>query len=418
MAGLAHKSSQHTLKQMEKLCGNAQWQQKSWSQLLHLGLPNERDEGWKCTPLNEFAMLNFNVAVQHPLSKESVAWLSQFDGYRLVFSNGTWMKEWSDPIPNVTLTAIEQWNELQQSQVSQAIQGEAFSLLTDATANAGLYIEVGREFIADKPIYLLHVQTANRGAVSSYRHHLELARLAQCQLYEHFYSLDNSYGVTCARLSANVADGAQLEHVKVIEESKQQHHFAHNDLRVQRDSQVQSHSFLLQGKVIRQQTSSVLAGAGAEGQIHSLSIPDAKATCDSRTFLRHQAAHCRSYQSHKVIARDESNAVFHGLIWVDPSAQKTDGQMDNHNLLLGQQAQVNSQPQLEIYADDVKCSHGATTGQIDPEQVFYLQARGIDRAKALHMLTYAFAGERIAAIGDPKLREYLAQQVSQMLGAQ
>lgn len=109
--------------------------------------------------------------------------------------------------------------------------------------------------------------------------------------------------------------------------------------------------------------------------------------------------------------------MFHGLILVDKGALKTDGQMDNHNLLLGNHSQVNSQPQLEIYADDVKCSHGATTGQIDPEQLFYLQARGIKRAKALHMLTYAFAGERIAAVSDPKLRDYLAQRVSSKLEA-
>ncbi|ENM5893742.1 Fe-S cluster assembly protein SufD [Vibrio mimicus] len=417
MVGLTHKSSQQTLKQLEKLRGDAQWQQQSWAQLQEIGLPKERDEGWKYTSLNEFALLSFQAADKQPLTPETLAWLSQFEGYRLVFSNGAWLSEWSDVIPGVTITPIEQWNEQQLKQVNQSVQGEAFALLTDATANAGIHLEVSREFVADKPIYLLHVQTANRGVLCSYRHHLELSRLTQCQLYEHYFSFDESHGVTCSRVSANVAEGAQLEHAKVIEEGSQQHHFAHNNLRLTRDSQAQSHSFLLRGQLIRQQTSTLLAGTGAEVQMHSLSLPEANTTSDSRTFLRHQAAHCRSYQSHKVIAKEESNAVFHGLILVDKGALKTDGQMDNHNLLLGNHSQVNSQPQLEIYADDVKCSHGATTGQIDPEQLFYLQARGIEHAKALHMLTYAFAGERIAAVSDSKLRDYLAQRVSSKLEA-
>ena len=147
--------------------------------------------------------------------------------------------------------------------------------------------------------------------------------------------------------------------------------------------------------------------------INSLMLPLDKEVCDSRTYLEHNKGYCQSRQLHKTIVRDRARAVFNGHIKVAKYALKTDGQMSNNNLLLGRLAEVDTKPQLEIYADDVKCGHGATIGRIDEEQMFYLRSRGIDEAAAQRMIIYAFAAELTEAINDETLKEAVMQRIAQ-----
>jgi Fe-S cluster assembly protein SufD len=172
----------------------------------------------------------------------------------------------------------------------------------------------------------------------------------------------------------NVAANAQLHHIKLAFENPQSHHFAHNDIVLGGCRGVQP-QLPARRAVLRHNTSTQLNGENTTLRINSLAMPVKSEVCDTRTWLEHNKGYCNSRQLHKTIVSDKGRAVFNGLINVAQHAIKTDGQMTNNNLLLGRLAEVDTKPQLEIYADDVKCSHGATVGRIDDEQMFYLRSR-------------------------------------------
>ncbi|VDZ63786.1 FeS cluster assembly protein sufD [Serratia odorifera] len=182
-----------------------------------------------------------------------------------------------------------------------------------------------------------------------------------------------------------------------------------------RDARVKSDSFLLGAGLTRHNTSAQLNGEGSNLAINSLILPIGKEVCDTRTYLEHNKGFCESRQLHKTVVSDRAKAVFNGMIKVAKHAIKTDGQMTNHNLLLGNVAEVDTKPQLEIYADDVKCSHGATVGRIDQEQIFYLQSRGISRHDAQQMIIFAFAAELTEGIKDDAIREQVLVQITRRL---
>ncbi|MEY5825438.1 Fe-S cluster assembly protein SufD, partial [Salmonella enterica subsp. enterica serovar Corvallis] len=248
-----------------------------------------------------------------------------------------------------------------------------------------------------------------------YRHHLALAEGAEATVIEHYVSLTAAKHFTGARLTMNVADNAQLHHIKLAFENASSYHFAHNDLLLATDASAFSHSFLLGAAVLRHHSSSQLNGENATLRLNSLAMPVKNEVCDTRTWLEHNKGYCNSRQSHKTIVSDKGRAVFNGLINVAQHAIKTDGQMTNNNLLLGKLAEVDTKPQLEIYADDVKCSHGATIGRIDDEQMFYLQSRGIRQQEARHMILYAFAAELTEAIYDSALKQQVLARIGQRL---
>ncbi|GLQ76264.1 Fe-S cluster assembly protein SufD [Vibrio penaeicida] len=416
MVGLSEKSRDVALTRLRSLAGQSSWQENSWQSLALWGIPNAKHEDWKYTPLDDFLALSHRAPAQNSIDSISFESISMsFDCYRLVFFDGKLISELSDDIPNTVIKDINELDDAAQHQLSSNINQEAFSALTDATATAGIYVQVGNDTQLEKPIYLFHLNSGGDGELCSYRHHVELSRLAECHVYEHHVSLKQGGGVTCSRLTANVSDGANFKHIKLIEESAEQHHFGHNDITLYRDSRATSHTFLLEGKLVRHNTSGILKGQGGEVEMNSLTLPKEDQVFDTRTYLRHKAAHCNSHQTHKVIGKDNGVGVFNGMIYVDKGAIKTDGQMDNHNLLLSEKSQINSKPQLEIYADDVKCSHGATTGQIDQSQVFYLQARGIPKAKAEKMITFAFAGELTDEIEHPEVQQHIIRRIEQKL---
>ncbi|HDZ1034233.1 TPA: Fe-S cluster assembly protein SufD [Klebsiella pneumoniae] len=269
-------------------------------------------------------------------------------------------------------------------------------------------------FVADEGASLSAEQ---RDALNTahYRHHLALESGAEATIVEHYLSLNEQPHFTGGRLTMTVADNAHLQHIKLAFENARSYHFAHNDLLLGRDASAFSSSFLLGGQVLRHQTSTRLGGENSNLRLNSLAMPVKNEVCDSRTWLDHQVGYCTSRQLHKTIVSDKGRAVFNGLINVAPLALKTDGQMTNNNLLLGRLAEVDTKPQLEIYADDVKCSHGATVGRIDEEQLFYLRSRGIEQQAAQQMILYAFAAELTEAIRSDALREQVLARIGQRL---
>jgi Fe-S cluster assembly protein SufD len=332
-----------------------------------------------------------------------------------VFIDGRYSEALSDALGD---SGYEVNIDNQRQALPDALQPELFLHLTESLAPTVTRIRVKRNQRPARPLLIMHVTRGLAGEemnTAHYRHHLELESGAEATIIEHYVSLNEQRHFTGGRLTAAVADNAHLQHIKLAFENAQSFHFAHNDLSLGRDASAFSSSFLLGGAVLRQNTSVQLRGENSNLRINSLAMPVKNEVCDSRTWLNHDVGYCNSRQLHKTIVNDKGRAVFNGLINVAPNAIKTDGQMTNNNLLLGRLSEVDTKPQLEIYADDVKCSHGATIGRIDDEQLFYLRSRGITQQAAQHMILYAFAAELTEAIGDVALRQQILARIGQRL---
>lgn len=384
-------------------------------QVLRLGLPTRKHEEWKYTPLEGLTSGQF-VSVQDDIdAARRDAMALPVDALRLVFVNGVYSPALSDETCDSGFTiTVDNARET----LPAPVQPEVFLHLTESLSQTVTRIAVARNQRPAKPLLLLHItQGGGDEAINTahYRHHFTLAEGAEATVIEHYVSLNEGRHFTGARLTAEVADNARLHHIKLAFENPHGYHFAHNDIRLGQDAGADSHSFLLGAAVSRHNTSIRLDGENSNLAINSLVMPVDKEVCDTRTWLEHNKGYCNSRQLHKTIVNDKGRAVFNGLINVAQHAIKTDGQMTNNNLLLGKLSEVDTKPQLEIYADDVKCSHGATIGRIDDEQLFYLRSRGISEQAAQQMIIYAFAAELTEAISDETIREQILARIGQRL---
>ncbi|MBV8043730.1 Fe-S cluster assembly protein SufD [Pluralibacter sp.] len=389
--------------------------QQHLQQMLRLGLPSRKHEDWKYTSLDGLLNSPF-VALQTPVNAAQRDALSlSLDALRLVFVDGQFCPALSDNLQHSGFTVTV--DNLRDA-LPAAVQPEVFLHLTESLSTTVTHIAVARHQRPAKPLLLMHItQGVDGDAVNTahYRHHLELAEGSEATVIEHYVSLSQARHFTGSRLTMQVADNAQLHHIKLAFENAASHHFAHNDILLGQDAAAFSNSFLLGGAVLRHNTSAQLNGENTTLRINSLAMPVKNEVCDTRTWLEHNKGYCNSRQLHKTIVSDKGRAVFNGVINVAQHAIKTDGQMTNNNLLLGRLAEVDTKPQLEIYADDVKCSHGATVGRIDDEQLFYLRSRGIGRQAAQQMIIYAFAAELTETLRDDALKQQVLARIGERL---
>ncbi|MTD39794.1 Fe-S cluster assembly protein SufD [Erwinia sp. CPCC 100877] len=421
MAGLPNSSS-NALQQwrhlFEKAGVHRPEAEQHMQQLLRLGLPTRKHENWKYTftPLEKLLACRFVQPQGEPLTAEQRDRLAlNIDAFRLVFVDGRYSEALSD---DLTGSGYEIATNVQRQERPVAIQPEIFLHLTESLAGEVTHIRVPRNTRPERPLVLMHITRGLEGEEMNtihYRHHLTLEQGADAQVIEHYVSADGRTHFTGGRLTMQVAPTARLRHTKLAFENPLSYHFAHNDLWLERDASAVSTSFLLGGSVLRHHTSTRLEGENITLRLNSLAMPVGSEVCDSRTWLEHNQGWCNSRQLHKTIVSDRGRAVFNGLINVAPHAIKTDGQMTNNNLLLGRLAEVDTRPQLEIYADDVKCSHGATVGRIDDEQLFYLRSRGIGQQAAHQMIIHAFAAELTEAIDDEMLKRQVLARIDQRL---
>lgn len=423
MAGFPTNSNSRALQQMYSLFEARGGEQSAhalahWQQVLRQGWPTRKQENWKYTPLEGLLEQQFLEPADNVFSAETRDKLAlKIDAYRLVFVDGRLCPQLSnEDLGDYQLTRVAYDAPLT---LPEPIQPEIFLHLTESLAQETSVISLAAGKAPVKPLYLLHISSGREqpGEVNTlhHRHHLEIASGARASVIEHYASVSAAAHFTGARLTVKVGDNAELHHCKLAFESQASYHFAHNDLLVGRDARVKSDSFLLGAGLTRHHTSAQLNGEGSNLVINSLVLPVGKEVCDTRTYLEHNKGYCESRQLHKTVVSDRAKAVFNGMIKVAQHAIKTDGQMNNHNLLLGKVAEVDTKPQLEIYADDVKCSHGATVGRIDEEQLFYLQSRGIDKHAAQQMIIFAFAAELTEGIADPLIRELVLARIADRL---
>ena len=270
--------------------------------------------------------------------------------------------------------------------------------------------------MVDTPIHVLFVADgrALRGAVFP-RNVVVLGANAVASVVESYVALAEGVALTSTVTEANLAAGARFDHCKIQRESVQAFHLATLEVRQERDSYLNSFSFAQGAALSRTNIYTTLAGPGAHATLYGLYLGEGRQHVDHQTRIEHAAPNCTSWEVYKGILDGHAHGVFNGKVYVHPVAQKTDGKQTNKNLLLSETAKVDTKPQLEIFADDVKCTHGATVGSLDAVPLFYCQSRGIPAAEAQTLLTYAFAADVLEEIRSRPVVDHLEDLMREWL---
>jgi Fe-S cluster assembly protein SufD len=279
----------------------------------------------------------------------------------------------------------------------------------------GALVHLERGVALERPIHLVFVAVPGAEPAVAHPRTLVVAEAGACAaVVESYVGAGSGRGLTNAVTEIVLGDDAVLDHCKLQRESVEAYHLAAMMVTMGRGAQFVSHAVTIGGAVTRNDLACILAGEGGYATLNGLVLIGGRQHCDTHTLLRHEAAHCPSHELYKHVLADQASGVFKGKILVQQGAQKTDSKQTSKSLLLSDEATMNSQPALEIYADDVKCTHGSTTGPVDEEMVFYLRSRGVGREAARHLLTYAFAADITRRIKVEPVRrrveDYMAAQ--------
>ena len=373
-----------------------------------LGFPTPRDEDWRFTSVKPITELDFTAAtVDHNASLEGSVF-TEIDGPKLVFVNGHFSSDLS--IVNGLPEGIEIRN-LSAGDCSELTKDEeAFGVLNAATYTDGPFIHVADNVKFERPVRVYYLSTGKKGATANIRGYIHAGVNSHLTILESWEGENAGY-FNNSNTELHAADNAHIEHVKFQNEHAEAFHIAGFRASMGRDAHVLHHSIALGGRIARNNLRAHLNGTGIEAVLNGLYIPRSGQLIDHHMVVNHAQPHCDSHEYFNGILDGNARAVFHGRIHVHKGADKTDAKQTNKNLLLSDDATVDTKPQLEIYADDVKCTHGATIGQMNAEQIFYLRARGLSEEAARRMIMHAFAGEIIERIECVTAREELDRLV-------
>jgi len=390
-----------------------------------LGFPTTRLEDWKQTnvaPLVDTpfqpAPYLFNAWVRNSLRDSP--WFKG-DTYRITFINGHFCPQLSSesPLPygirvGSLASALREGDSAVEEHLGRYASSEhhAFVALNTAFIADGAFIAVPRGIVAEKPIHLLFATApSDEPTVSHPRNLILVGRGSEVTLIESYLNLGEGVYFTNAVTEIVADENAVVRYAKTQRESDRAFHIATVQFSLGRAANVTSFSGDFGGRLVREEVNGVLAGEGSEFALDGLYVATGAQHIDNHTTIDHAQPHCASREVYKGILDGKARGVFNGKIMVRKDAQKTDAKQSNRNLLLSAEAQVNTKPQLEIYADDVKCTHGATVGQLDSEALFYLRSRGISQHEARALLTYAFANEVIDRVTYEPLRARVRESV-------
>jgi Fe-S cluster assembly protein SufD len=377
------------------------------------GFPTLKDEDWRFTNVAPVAKLNLHPAAPAAVNgaESQVITDSVFAGlagHRLVFVNGFFSAKLSSvkPVANGVrieslAAALAQDAALIEKHLGKYAQTQknSFAALNQALFADGAFIHVPAGMEVAEPVQLIYISSAkNAGEAISPRNLIIAGANSKLTVVESYLSTGNVAYLTNAVTELVVGDNARVEHVKLQDEAASAFHIATIAGEFGRTSNVTVHSFALGAKLSRTNIRTKLAGEGLECILNGLYLTRDEQLADHHMIVEHAQPHCASHEYFNGILDDKSRGVFHGRILVQEIAQKTDAKQTNKNLLLSDDAGADTKPQLEIYADDVKCTHGATIGQLSNEGIFYLRSRGMSEQTAKCMLIHAFAGEIIERI--------------------
>ena len=398
------------------------------------GFPSARDEEWRFTPVTPIAQTSWRpvgVGGTGDVAREQLApfVFGQAEWCTLVFVNGEYAPGLSSAgsLPEGVLAtsladALRNGGDLLQRHLARyaRIEANPFTALNTAFLRDGGLIHVPAGVNLPRPINLVFVTTADAtGVVIHPRNLIVVERNARASVVESYVTLAPG-----ARYWTNpvtevwTGPNSWVEHTRIQRESEAAYHVATTEVEVARDSHYRSFSMAMGASLARHNLNARLADQYSEALLYGLYITHGEQVVDTHTVLYHDHPNCRSWEVYKGILEDRSHAVFNGKVFVKPEAQKTDAKQTNRNLVLSDHAKVDTKPQLEIFADDVKCTHGATVGRLDDAALFYARSRGVPQDAAERLLTYAFAAEVIEEVALEPVRNELDRLVLERLEAQ
>jgi len=383
------------------------------------GVPTTRHEDWKYTDIKKFSARLAVSATEKTANDISVETLSEFyfgslDCHRVVIVDGFVSSELSSlkalpagvRVESMARMLAEEAHLLESYLHDQHLSGSLAELNT-AMMYDGVYIDIPDGIVIEQPIHLLFISHQRSEDSSHIRNLIVAGEYSQVTVIEHFASLDGSRALINAATDVELHAGARLEHYKLQQSDINEVNIGSIRAHQHRDSYYHSHSVAFGAALSRRDIHVEMNGEGAECALNGLYLVGGRQHVDHHTRIDHVRPHCRSRESYKGVIDGRARAVFNGKVVVHKGADQTDSAQSNANLLLSDKAEVDTKPDLEIHADDVKCAHGATVGQLDMNQLFYLKSRGLSEEDARNVLMFAFADEVLAEIKLPEVRRYL-----------
>lgn len=390
------------------------------------GLPSNKAEEYKYFPITrklQTSLSDFTEASPAVLTPERVAQekIPGMEADVIVFNNGRFAPELSDwdqeDFKIVPLSQAEEEVESKGFGKIADIKKDPFSALNSVMFQDGVFIEIADGKVLKKPLVFLSFNQSVKGQSIFPRVFINVGKNAEITLIERIISLDEEVYFLNEVTEIAVAENSHLYYYKLQDQNRNAIEVSNFETNIQRNGTFSSAVFSLRGGMIRNNLNLNLLDSNCEGNMYGLYLLNGKTHVDNHTNVDHIMPNSQSNELYKGILNDRSRGVFNGKIFVRQAAQKTNAFQQNSNILLSDDAVINTKPQLEIWADDVKCSHGCTSGQLDQEAMFYLRARGINKETAKSLLLFAFAGEVLEHIKNDEFRDYCIKLVSERLGS-
>ncbi len=394
------------------------------------GFPTKKDEDWKYTSLNKVLKHDYSIFPKREVAidyKDIRKYcLHEIDTYQIVFVDGVYSSHLSSTTHDkfdacLMSSALNnpKYEPLIKKYFNKIAPEDSLVSLNTAFSKEGAFIRVPKSVIAEKPVEILHFSTGNEAAMMLQPRNLIVAEEnAHLQIIERHQSLTDNPVLTNSVTEMFVEKRAQVDYYK-IQNDNENASLIDNTYTEQHDDSLSSvHTFSLGGKLTRNNLNFYQKGEHINSVLNGVTILENKQHVDHNTLVHHQQPNCESHQDYKGIFSDQSVGVFNGKVLVDKIAQKTDAFQSNNNILLDDKSSINSKPQLEIFADDVKCSHGCTIGELDDEALYYLKTRGIPEKEAKALMMFAFANNVLDGVKLPAVKTRITKQIARKLGVE
>ncbi len=393
------------------------------------GFPSKKEEEWKYTSLNSLQKTDFSIfpREENTLEYKDVKkyFIHEIDSYKIVFVDGiysSYLSETTHDGVDICLMSAALTKPMYKQVIDVyfnkiASKDESLTSLNTAFSREGAYIYIPKNKMPKKPVEILHFATGNEASLLLQpRNLIVVEENAELQVIERHQSLTSNEVLTNSVTEIFAAKSAIVDYYKIQNDNATASLIDNTYIDQKDKSVVKIHSFCFGGKLTRNNLNFYQNGEYIDSTMKGVTILGEKQHVDHHTLVHHKQPNCESHQDYKGIYGENSTGVFNGKIIVDKIAQKTDAFQQNNNILISDKATINSKPQLEIFADDVKCSHGCTIGQLDEEALFYLQTRGIPEKEARALLMYAFANNVLASVRIPELKTRINKLIAKKLG--
>ncbi|MBL6643639.1 MAG: Fe-S cluster assembly protein SufD [Flavobacteriaceae bacterium] len=393
------------------------------------GFPSRKEEAWKYTSLNPLIREDYALFPKSEftiqLKKVKKYFLYEIDTYKVVFIDGVYSPFLSDTTHD-GLDVCLMSAALSKPKYSHLINtyfnkttdvDDSLTALNTSYAHEGAYVYIPKNKVAEKPIEIIHFSSGNEKALwLQPRNLIVVDQNAQVQILERHQSLKEHNVVTNSVTEIYAHKDAFVDYYKIQNDLNSASLIDNTYISQESNSTARVHTFSLGGKLIRNNLNFYLKGTHCDTTLKGVTLLKDQQHVDHYTLVDHQFPNCESHQDYKGVFSDASKGVFNGKIHVDKKAQKTNAFQQNNNILIDDKSTVNTKPQLEIYADDVKCSHGCTVGQLDEDALFYMQSRGIPKKEAKALMTYAFANNVLESVELPILKKRINKLIANKLG--